>query len=138
VRLFFVILAVWLTLEMMVWAISPDHHAPGKTTTTEVPIQSHQTRRSSHMSTRTANTVNTTKSVAPKTARKRTPAKKTPTPQKSVTLRFDLERETPGAIRFTEQGDDKLVGTLYTRKDKTKALFGKTPKGYKLTVEPIF
>jgi hypothetical protein len=88
------------------------------------------------MSTRTANA--TKSAAAPKApARKRTTAK-SPAAQKSVTLRFDLERETPGAIRFTEQGDDKLVGTLYTRKDKTKALFGKTPKGYKVTVEPIF
>jgi hypothetical protein len=39
VRLFFVILGVWLLLEMMVWAVDSDrhhhHHPQGKTTTTE-------------------------------------------------------------------------------------------------------
>jgi hypothetical protein len=106
------------------------------------------------MSTRTANKTKV-KTGKPSTtgskpaARKRSTAKPAATEtQKSVTLTFNTDKKRPdtqpdsptkGAHRFAEKGDEMLVGTLYTRKDKERALFGdRTPKGYKVTLEPIF
>lgn len=101
------------------------------------------------MSTRTArkaaaNTGNTVK-VGGKSATTKTTAKPKPAAkpaaskqtQKTVTLTFDLEKETPGTHRYAERGekDAKLVGTLYIRKDKASALFGKAPKTLKVVVE---
>lgn len=96
------------------------------------------------MSTRTANAAKsstakpTVKSASKTSARTAKPT--TPKTQKSVTLTFDHEKDTPGTFRYAEQGekDALLVGTLYTKKAATLALFGKQPKGYKVTIEPIF
>lgn len=99
------------------------------------------------MSTRTANAAKTASKPVVKSAAK-TGTRRTSTPkpaaapktQKSVTLTFDHEKDTPGTFRYAEQGekDALLVGTLYTKKAATLALFGKQPKGYKVTIEPIF
>jgi len=43
-------------------------------------------------------------------------------------IEFEFEKETKGAIRFKEivpEGEDRVIGTLYIRKD---ALKGERPK----------
>jgi hypothetical protein len=96
------------------------------------------------MSTRTQNRVKVAgkaKTTGAKSTTRKAPAKsktKTAT-QKSVTLHFDREKETPGTIRFKERparkDDDKSVsvGTLYVKKD-SDALLG-SPDVLKVTIE---
>jgi hypothetical protein len=54
------------------------------------------------------------------------------------TLQFTIEKETKGAVRYTEQGvgqfDEPVVGTLYVRKSTFKSL-GKIPQSLTVTVE---
>lgn len=58
----------------------------------------------------------------------------------NVTLRFDLEKETKGAVRYAEQTEGALaeptIGTLYIRKSAL-ARMGHTqiPSVVKLTLE---
>lgn len=44
---------------------------------------------------------------------------------KSTTVHFDMEKETPGTVRYKERGDEDapvVVGTLYLKKDAAAAL----------------
>ena len=57
----------------------------------------------------------------------------------ALTVRFELERETKGAIRYMEvdedqeavEGDAKVIGTLYIRKTAFK---GKVPTALTVTI----
>jgi len=36
--------------------------------------------------------------------------------EKKVTIKFSKEKETKGTFRYTEEGDDPKVGSLYIKK----------------------
>lgn len=50
-----------------------------------------------------------------------------------MSIRFEFEKETKGAIRYKEIGEDPAIGTLYIRKAHLEEL-GVTGKGI-ITVE---
>lgn len=57
-----------------------------------------------------------------------------------TTVKFDLERETKGAVRYAEQAEpgEQLIGTLYFRKSGMDAMLktnGKFPTTVSVTVE---
>ena len=52
------------------------------------------------------------------------------TEPKEITLRFELEKETKGAVRYAEAGTE-AVGTLYVRKS---ALPSPYPKALAVTI----
>lgn len=39
-----------------------------------------------------------------------------------VKLQFTREKETPGTVRFKEEGDDPISGSLYVKKPKMDRL----------------
>lgn len=41
---------------------------------------------------------------------------------KNVTVNFELERETKNTIRYSEVGDDAVIGTLYLKKSAAAKL----------------
>lgn len=49
----------------------------------------------------------------------RAASKSTP---KTVTVNFELERETKNTIRYSEVGDDAVIGTLYLKKSAAAKL----------------
>lgn len=54
-----------------------------------------------------------------------------------VTLKFTIEKETKGAVRYAEDKDalsEGVVGTLYVRKSAFKEL-GQIPQTLTLTIE---
>lgn len=55
-------------------------------------------------------------------------------------LTHSFENETPGTFRFGEDADkdDQAVPTVYIKKDKAVEVFGKQPKGIKVTITPVF
>lgn len=82
---------------------------------------SNRTARRAAAAVSTTPKAKTTKKAAAKKAAKPADADKA---QKQVTLRFPHEKNTKGAVRWAESGEEKLVGTIYTRKDKLASLFG--------------
>jgi hypothetical protein len=41
---------------------------------------------------------------------------------KQLTVNFELERETKNTVRYAEQGDNPVVGTLYVKKSAAAKL----------------
>jgi hypothetical protein len=41
---------------------------------------------------------------------------------KQMTVNFELERETKNTVRYAEQADDPVVGTLYVKKSAAAKL----------------
>lgn len=50
-----------------------------------------------------------------------------------MSIRFEFEKETKGAIRYKEIGEDPVIGTLYIRKAHLEEL-GVTGRG-NITIE---
>ena len=48
-----------------------------------------------------------------------------------------MERETKGALRFREEEDQPLVGTIYFRKDQLREAGIDPPRGWRVTFEPV-
>jgi hypothetical protein len=52
---------------------------------------------------------------------------------KSLTLSFTQERETKGTFRYSEDGDEPVVGTLYVKKAAAAKL--DNPESITVTIE---
>lgn len=51
------------------------------------------------------------------------------------TLTFKVEKETKNAVRFQEQGDVQLIGTLYVQKHALQALGNVKASDLQVTLE---
>lgn len=74
----------------------------------------------------------TTETVAPKT-RARKPAAASAAPD-SIVLAFTLEKETKNTRRYSEDGDDNVVGTIYISKRDANGIGN--PEKISVTIAP--